>query len=422
MKILIVGSGGREHALAWAVRGANRLFIAPGNAGTREYGENVDIKATDTGALVSFSRRENIDLVVVGPEVPLAGGLADALDQGGIACFGPSAAAAEIESSKAFAKAFMQRHNVPTAQWQAFLPDQIEEAMTYARSLGRCVVKASGLAAGKGAIMCEDQVSSDRALHELLAMGLLGDAGREVVVEEWMEGQEASVFALTDGDDYLVLDPAQDHKRAFDNDLGPNTGGMGAYAPAPVMTTDLISEVCCSIIEPTLEGMAYEGRRYTGCLYAGLMITDQGPRVVEFNCRFGDPETQVVLPLMGADPTEVLLRAANGGIGNLRLTKQSLAAACVVLASGGYPDSYNKGYPISGLNAASEISGALVFHAGTKSEDQKIVTAGGRVLGVTAVASSLKDAVSCAYKAADLIQFDGKHMRRDIGHRALGRQ
>ena len=422
MKILIVGSGGREHALAWAVRGANRLFIAPGNAGTAEFGANVDIEATDTEALVSFSRRENIDLVVVGPEVPLASGLADALGQGGIACFGPSAAAAEIESSKAFAKAFMQRHNVPTAQWQAFLPDQIEEAKAYARTLGRCVVKASGLAAGKGAIMCEDEASSDRALHELLTMGLLGDAGREVVVEEWMEGEEASVFALTDGDDYLVLDPAQDHKRAFDNDLGPNTGGMGAYAPAPVMTTSLINEVCRSIIEPTLEGMAYEGRRYTGCLYAGLMITDQGPRVVEFNCRFGDPETQVVLPLMGADPIEVLLRAANGGIGNLRLTKQSLAAACVVLASGGYPDSYNKGFPISGLNAAREISGALVFHAGTRSDDQKILTAGGRVLGVTAVASSLRDAVSRAYEAADLIQFEGKHLRRDIGHRAFGRQ
>ena len=270
--------------------------------------------------------------------------------------------------------------------------------------------------------MCEDQVSSDRALHELLAMGRLGDAGREVVVEEWMEGEEARVFVITDGDDYLVLDPAQDHKRAFDDDLGPNTGGMGAYAPAPVMTTNLINEVCRSIIEPTLEGMAYEGRRYTGCLYAGLMITDQGPRVVEFNCRFGDPETQVVLPLMGADPIETLMRGANGGIGNLRLTKQSLAAACVVLASGGYPDSYNKGYPISGLNAASEIPGALVFHAGTKSDDEIILTAGGRVLGVTAVASTLRDAVSRAYEAADLIRFNGKHLRRDIGHRALGRQ
>ena len=421
MKILIVGSGGREHALAWAVRGTGRLFIAPGNAGTTEFGENVDIKATDTEGLVSFSRQENIDLVVVGPEVPLAGGLADALGQAGIACFGPSAVAAEIESSKAFAKAFMQRHNVPTAQWQAFLPDQIEKAKAYAQTLGRCVVKASGLAAGKGAIMCEDQASSDRALHDLLAIGRLGDAGREVVVEEWMEGEEASVFALTDGDDYQVLDPAQDHKRAFDNDLGPNTGGMGAYAPTPVMTTNLIDEVCGSIIEPTLEGMAYEGRRYTGCLYAGLMITEQGPKVVEFNCRFGDPETQVVLPLMGADPIEVLLRAANGGIGNLRLTKQSLAAACVVLASGGYPDSYNKGYPISGLNAAREIPGALVFHAGTKSDDQKILTAGGRVLGVTAVASTLREAVSRAYESADLIQFDGKHMRRDIGHSALGR-
>ncbi len=422
MRILIVGSGGREHALAWAVSDADTLFIAPGNPGTAQYGVNIPVPVSDLTGLVSFARNEQMDLVIIGPEVPLADGLADALDQVKIPCFGPSAAAAEIESSKAFAKGLMQRHGVPTAQWQHFHSGQLDAAKSYAKTLGRCVIKASGLAAGKGAIMCENMEDSEHALHDLMIAGSLGEAGKEIVIEEWMEGEEASMFVLTDGDDYLLLDSAQDYKRVFDQDRGPNTGGMGAYAPAPVMTERRIESTCSRIIEPVLEGMAHEGRLYKGCLYAGLMVTDEGPKVVEFNCRFGDPEAQVVLPLMGGDAIEILLCAAKGGIGNLRLEKQSLAAACVVLASGGYPGSYEKGHAITGIKAAGEVPGALVFHAGTKSENGNIMTAGGRVLGVTAVRETLSDAITHAYQAADLIDFKNKQLRRDIGCRALDRE
>lgn len=422
MRILVVGSGGREHAMAWAVQNADALFISPGNPGTKKFGTNVQIQSSDISGLVSFAKNESIDLVIVGPETPLAKGLADALDSAKIPCFGPSSDAAEIESSKAFAKGLMQRHGVPTAQWRHFHAHQIDRARDYAQKLHRCVIKASGLAAGKGAIMCETPTESERALHELLVMERLGDAGKDIVIEEWMDGEEASLFILTDGDDYLVMDPAQDHKRVFDKDQGPNTGGMGAYAPAPVMTQNLINTTCSRIIEPVLEGMASEGRLYKGCLYAGLMITDTGPKVVEFNCRFGDPEAQVILPLMGGDPIEILLYAATGGIGTLRLEKQSLAAACVVLASGGYPGSYEKGCLISGLKAAEEVPGTLVFHAGTQLDGENVVTSGGRVLGVTVVNATLPEAIDHAYHAADLIQFDGKHLRRDIGYRALNRE
>lgn len=422
MRILIIGSGGREHALAWTLKNAEALYIAPGNPGTQGLGHNLPLDPSDHHGIVSFARDEKIDLVVVGPEQPLANGLADALDQGGIACFGPTAAAAEIESSKSFAKALMQRNHIPTAEWRSFEYDQYEEAKTYAQQLGPCVVKASGLAAGKGAIMCEHSSEAEKALRELLIDGNLGDAGKEVVIEEWMTGEEASLFILTDGDDYLLLDSAQDHKRVFDSDQGPNTGGMGAYAPAPVMTQQLIETTCSTVIEPVLQSMASEGRRYKGCLYAGLMITDEGPKVVEFNCRFGDPEAQVVLPLMDGDPMEMLLCAATGGIGNLRYSAQSKSAACVVLASGGYPGSYPKGKVITGLKEASEVSESLIFHAGTSTDGNSVFTNGGRVLGVTAIGSTLQDALLRAYQAADIIKFEGKHYRRDIGHRALHRE
>ena len=270
--------------------------------------------------------------------------------------------------------------------------------------------------------MCEHSSEAEKALRELLIDGNLGDAGKEVVIEEWMTGEEASLFILTDGDDYLLLDSAQDHKRVFDNDQGPNTGGMGAYAPAPVMTQQLIETTCSTVIEPVLQSMASEGRLYKGCLYAGLMITDEGPKVVEFNCRFGDPEAQVVLPLMDGDPMEMLLCASTGGIGNLRYSAQSKSAACVVLASGGYPGSYPKGKVITGLKEASEVSGSLIFHAGTSTDGNSVFTNGGRVLGVTAIGSTLQDALHRAYQAADIIEFEGKHYRRDIGHRALHRE
>ena len=419
MRILIVGSGGREHALAWVLRNAGSLFIAPGNAGSAGLGANVPIGADDIKGLVDFAYRENIDLTVVGPEVPLALGLADALRMRGQAVFGPSAAAAEIESSKAFAKAFMKRHNVPTAQWRVFESDQISEARAYASIYqGQCVVKASGLAAGKGAVVCGSQSEADEALVSMMTEGLFGEAGRQVVVEERMEGEEVSLFALTDGEDFVMLAAAQDHKQIYENDQGPNTGGMGAYAPAPVGTEDLVAKACRQIIEPVLEGMASEGRLYTGCLYAGLMVTEEGPKVVEFNCRFGDPEAQVVLPLIEGDCAEVLLRSATGGLGSMRVPPASQAAACIVLASGGYPGAYQKGHAITGLREAEAHPGVVVLHAGTQAKEGRIVTSGGRVLGVTAVSPGLEQAFDAAYAAAACIKYEGCYYRRDIGHRA----
>lgn len=418
MRILIVGSGGREHALAWVLRKAGPLMIASGNAGTASLGRNIPIAPGDIKGIVDLAYRENIDLTVVGPEVPLALGLADALKARGLAVFGPSAAAAQIESSKAFAKDFMERHNVPTAQWRVFESTQLNEARAYASSYrGRCVVKASGLAAGKGAIVCSNQDEVDAALQSIMADGTFGDAGRQTIVEECMEGPEVSLFALTDGDDYVLMAAAQDHKQIYEQDQGPNTGGMGAYAPAPIANADLVDAARRRIIEPVLEGMASEGRLYTGCLYAGLMVTDDGPKVIEFNCRFGDPEAQVVLPIMDSDPAEVLHRAATGGLGRTRIAPASNVAACVVLASGGYPGAYEKGHVITGLDKAHEIPGVVVFHAGTKLVDDQVVTSGGRVLGVTAVSNNLDSAFDGAYQAAECIEFEGCYYRRDIGHR-----
>ena len=418
MRILIVGSGGREHALAWVLRGARELFIAPGNAGTRNHGQNIPIQPTDIIGLVDFAYRKAVDLIVVGPEIPLALGLVDALTERGLAVFGPTAAAAQIESSKAFAKAFMQRHAVPTADWRVFTSSELEEARVYAQTYdGWCVVKASGLAAGKGAIVCNDMMEAEAALQSIMTKGTFGEAGQQIIVEERMEGEEVSLFVLTDGDDYVLLAPAQDHKQIYDGDQGPNTGGMGAYAPASVATKALIEQARYKIIEPVLEGMAREDRRYTGCLYAGLMVTRGGPKVVEFNCRFGDPEAQVVLPLIDADAVEVLHRASVGGLGNMRVSLSSAAAACVVLASGGYPGAYQKGHTITGLEQASELPGVAIFHAGTRIESGCTVTAGGRVLGVTAISTDLDRAFSHAYEAVDCIHFEGRYFRRDIGHR-----
>ena len=421
MRILIVGSGGREHTLAWVLRGAGSLFIAPGNAGTASLGQNVPIDASDIEQLVKFAYVENIDLTVVGPEVPLAHGLVDALKARGLTAFGPSAAAAEIESSKAFAKAFMQRHGVPTASWSVFQSSQLREAQDCARSYnGSCVVKASGLAAGKGAIVCGDMNEAEEALQTIMADGAFGEAGSETIIEERMEGEEVSLFALTDGEDYVLLAAAQDHKQVGEGDQGPNTGGMGAYAPAPIATEALLDTARRRIIEPVLEGMASEGRLYTGCLYAGLMVTADGPKVVEFNCRFGDPEAQVVLPIIDTDPFELLSASAGGGVGRIRMASESKAAACVVLASGGYPGSYQKGHPIRGLDQAAEQSGVVVFHAGTREDAGRVTSSGGRVLGVTAVSSSLEQAFTRAYDAVDCIEFKDCYYRRDIGHRVRG--
>ena len=426
MRILVIGGGGREHAFTWALARSPQqpdLFIAPGNAGTASLGRNVALKPNDIEGLLAFARQERNDLTVVGPEVPLVEGVADAFEAAGVPVVGPSAAAARIEGSKAFAKAFMARHGVPSAAHRTFAADQYAEATAYLEAQGApIVVKASGLAAGKGAIVCMTLDEAREALDRVMKTQAFGEAGDEVVIEAFMEGEEASVFALTDGDDYLLLAPAQDHKRIGEGDTGPNTGGMGAYAPTPVVTEDLMSRVCREIIEPTLEGMAQEGYPYRGILYAGVMITSDGPKVVEFNCRMGDPEAQIVLPLLDSDLADVFRLLAQGRLRDVTLQTRPGAAACVVMASGGYPGSYEKGFPITGLDVAGALSGVVVFHAGTRQgEAGQIVTSGGRVLGVTAVGDDLAAALDRAYEAADLIHFEGAQYRRDIGQKGLAR-
>ncbi len=426
MRILVLGSGGREHAITWALAQSPQrpeLFIAPGNPGTAALGTNVPIAANDAANLRKLVRDEGIELVVVGPEQPLVEGVADALRAEGARVVGPSAAAARLEGSKAFAKAFMQRHGIPTAAYRTFSAEQLDEALAYVdRHPEPLVVKASGLAAGKGAIVCATREEARRALRWMMEEGGLDKAGSEVVIEEFMEGEEASVFALTDGRDYVLLAPAQDHKRIGEGDTGPNTGGMGAYAPAPVVTEEVLARVAREIVEPVLAGMADEGHPYQGVLYCGLMITDEGPKVVEFNCRLGDPEAQVVLPVAEVDWVEVFDRVASGQVAGLSAPPARRAAACVVLASEGYPGSYRKGLPIEGLEAAEAMPDVIVFQAGTRrADDGRLVTAGGRVLGVTAVAESLAAAIRRAYEAVEAIHFEGKYFRRDIGQKGLAR-
>ena len=422
MTILIVGGGGREHALGWALQqtSRNRLLFAPGNAGTHALGDNIAVSADDVDGLARLATEKNVDLVIVGPEVPLVLGLVDRLEALGVAVVGPSQAAAQLEGSKAFSKRFMQRYRIPTADWRAFDRSEVDAAVGFARDLGeRCVVKASGLAAGKGAVVCDDQGHAERTIRDMLTGDAFGEAADQVVVEAFMEGDEASLFVLTDGERYLLLPPAQDHKRIGEGDQGPNTGGMGAYAPASVVTGSLLTRACREIVEPTLGGMQADGSPYRGILFVGLMLTADGPRVVEYNCRLGDPETQAVLPLVDADWAQVFGALARHDLSGVRFTGAQQHAATVVLASQGYPGSYPKGRAITGVEQA-ESTGALVFHAGTqRAGSGDLVTSGGRVLSVTGRGDSLRAAVDQAYAGADVIQFDGKTLRRDIAHRAL---
>ncbi|SHK14444.1 phosphoribosylamine--glycine ligase [Rhodothermus profundi] len=426
MRILVLGSGGREHAITWALAQSPQrpeLFIAPGNPGTAALGTNVPIAATDAANLRKLVRDQGIELVVVGPEQPLVEGVADALRAEGARVVGPSAAAARLEGSKAFAKAFMQRHGIPTAPHRTFSSEHFDEALAYIDQHPEpLVVKASGLAAGKGAVVCETRAEARRALRWMMEEGGLGAAGNEVVIEAFMEGEEASVFALTDGRDYVLLAPAQDHKRIGEGDTGPNTGGMGAYVPAPVVSEAVLERVAREIVEPVLAGMADEGHPYQGVLYCGLMITEDGPRVVEFNCRLGDPEAQVVLPVAEVDWVEVFDGVASGRVADLRMPPARRAAACVVLASEGYPGRYRKGLPIEGVETAAALPDVVVFHAGTqRTAEGQLVTAGGRVLGVTAMAETLTEAIRRAYEAVAHIHFEGKYYRRDIGQKGLAR-
>jgi phosphoribosylamine---glycine ligase len=424
MRILVIGSGGREHALGWSLaRSARRpqLFFAPGNAGTSALGTNVHIGPTDLEELAAFARSESIDFTIVGPEVPLVHGVVDRFEAENLAIVGPTAAAARLEGSKAFSKAFMDRHGIPTAAHRTFVRDQVDAAHAFVTEKGApIVIKASGLAAGKGAIVCQTLQQAHKAIDAVLGERSFGAAGDEMVIEEFMQGEEASLFVLTDGESYRLLPSAQDHKAIGDGDTGPNTGGMGAYAPAPIMTDALTAWVERDIVRPTLDGMMDEGTPYRGVLYVGLMITADGPKVVEYNCRLGDPETQVVLPLLESDLVDIFEQIARRELATEPVRLRSGAAATVVLASGGYPGSYSTGFPVEGLDAASSIPGVQVFHAGTTLDGTgRVVTSGGRVLSVTGIAVDLESALTSAYKAADLISFEGKYARRDIGQKGL---
>ena len=420
VKILIVGNGGREHALLWKLRRDApdaELFVTQPNGGMRGLATPVPLAPGEIQALAGWVQANGVDLTVVGPEAPLAAGIADHFADRGLAVFGPRKAAAEIESSKSFAKGLMQRHGIPTAEFRVF--DQLPDAEAYLREAGApVVVKASGLAAGKGVVVCETVAEALMAVREMLGGSAYGTAGAQVVIEEFMRGEELSVFALTDGTDVLAMLPAQDHKRVGEGETGPNTGGMGAYAPVSLATPELLERVERDVLRPTIAAMAEEGRPFRGLLYAGLMLTESGPRVVEFNCRFGDPETQVVLPLLRSSLLEPVLEIARGGsIAGARLEWEPGAAATTVLASAGYPGDYPSGLPVH----IPEDPGVLVFHAGTRDEDGRLVTSGGRVLAVTALAPTVADAAERSRAAAERISFEGKQFRRDIGWREIAR-
>jgi phosphoribosylamine--glycine ligase len=422
VRVLVLGSGGREHALAWKIARSPRVehvLAAPGSDGMA--GEAVcapTVSAGDAAAVAALADREAVDLIVVGPEDPLAAGVADRLRESGFAVFGPSAAAARLEASKSFAKDFMRRHRIPTADYAVF--DDLEAARTHVRALGGpCVVKADGLAAGKGVAVCDDVAQAERALAEAMGERRFGTAGARVVVEERLVGQEVSYYAISDGSAVVPLAAAQDHKRALDGDRGENTGGMGAYSPAPVFTDAVEKQVLEDVVHPVVRGMAAEGHPFVGVLFVGLMIDPAGrPRVVEFNVRFGDPETQALLMRMDGDLVPLLDGAARGRLDPARAPEWRDAAVCVVLASGGYPRGYATGRPITGLEALAGDPDLVVFHAGTRRAGEGFVTAGGRVLGVTARGATVAAARARAYAACERIRFEGMHLRRDIAARA----
>lgn len=426
MKVLIIGNGGREHALAWKAKQSplvTRVFVAPGNAGTAHEGsiENLAIEATDIPALLAFAKEQRIGLTIVGPEAPLVKGVVDAFRAEGLAIFGPTAAAAQLEGSKAFAKDFLARHAIPTAEYQNFT--EVAPALAYLREKGApIVIKADGLAAGKGVIVAMTLAEAEDAVRDMLSGNAFGDAGARVVIEEFLDGEEASFIVMVDGEHVLPMATSQDHKRVGDGDTGPNTGGMGAYSPAPVVTDAVHRKVMEQVIMPTVRGMAAEGNVYTGFLYAGLMIDGQGnPKVIEFNCRFGDPETQPIMLRMRSDLVELCLAACEGKLDRKEAHYDPRVAIGVVLAAGGYPGDYAQGKPISGL-PVEEASGEKVFHAGSRLDGDTVVTAGGRVLCATALGHTVAEAQRRAYQLADRIQWDGLFYRRDIGWRAIERE
>lgn len=426
MKILVIGSGGREHALAWKVARSpevSEVYVAPGNAGTalEPKVSNFPIKATDIDGLLQLAQRERVDLTIVGPEAPLVAGIVDTFQAAELACFGPSKAAAQLEGSKGFTKDFLARHNIPTAAYGRFT--DLEAATAYIEAQGApIVIKADGLAAGKGVVLAQTVPEAIDATHNMLSGDAFGDAGRSVVVEEFLRGEEASFIVMVDGKHMLPFATSQDHKPRDDGDRGPNTGGMGAYSPAPVVTQELEERIMAEVIEPTVQGMAAEGNPYTGFLYAGLMITADGtPKVLEYNCRFGDPEAQPVLLRLKSDLVTLIAAALRGQLDKMTIDWDPRVALGVVMASGGYPGSYSKGYVISGLTLNGDDS-QKVFHAGTSEREGQIVTEGGRVLCATALGETVSSAQTKAYELAQRIDWKDVYYRRDIGYRAIARE
>ncbi len=420
MRILVIGRGGREHAIVWALKKSpkvEKIFCAPGNAGIAQLAENVEIGEMEFARLVGFAKEQAIDLVVVGPDDPLAAGIVDEFEAAAIPVYGPRKNAAEIEGSKIFMKDLLRKYSIPTAKYETFTDYESAKAYLAQQSVP-IVIKADGLAAGKGVTVCFTREEADKALEETMVSKSFGSAGDKVVIEEFLEGQEMSILAFVDGETVRAMSPAQDHKQVFDNDKGPNTGGMGTYSPLPHIDSAIIENAIENIIKPTARAMVSEGRPFRGVLFAGLMITKDGPKTIEFNARFGDPETQVVLPRLETDLLDIFLASIDGTLADIDIRWSDEAAVCVVLASGGYPGSYPKGFPIDGLDSVT-VPGALVFHAGTALKDGQIVTNGGRVLGVVGRGAGIAEARANAYAAAAGITFEGKQNRTDIAAKAL---
>jgi len=426
-KILVIGSGGREHALVWKLHKSKHhlhLYCAPGNAGIANLAELVPIYATEKENLLKFALSEKIDLTIVGPEQPLIDGIVDLFEEHQLRIFGPSKMAARIEGEKVFSKNFMKRHNIPTADFQTFEISQRYDAERHINDIpAPIVIKADGPAGGKGVVICDTKEQALLAIEAIMGEKIFGEAGSRIVIEEFLIGEEISVLILTDGKEYVKLIPVQDHKRIFDGDKGKNTGGMGAYAPVPFANDELIQKIDRQIIRPTLRGMSKEGYPFRGCLYAGIILTEVGPKVLEFNCRFGDPETQVLLPLLKNDLFDLMLELSFGKLKTKNLQWLDKSAVCVVIASGGYPDLYQMGKKIIGLENVQTDPDIIVFHAGTRKEKESFITSGGRVIGVTALdaKNNLEGAISKAYRAVEKITFDGAYYRSDIGQKGLQR-
>jgi phosphoribosylamine---glycine ligase len=421
MKVLVVGGGGREHAFCWKIRKSplvTSLYCAPGNPGISKHAECVDIKVSDIEGLLRFARAEEIDLTVVGPEQPLALGIVDRFNEENLSIFGPTQAAAELESSKVYSKNLMKKYDIPTAFYSTFT--NYEDAVSWVKEVkAPLVVKADGLAAGKGVVICQSEKEAIEVLDDIMRRKIFGDSGDSVVVEEFLQGEEASFFAFTDGEKVIPLVSSQDHKALLDGDMGPNTGGMGAYSPAPVITPELSKIIMERVMVPTVRALAREGRRYKGILYAGLMINGDDFKVLEFNCRFGDPEAQPLLMRMRSDIVPILSAIAGKGITDEEIEWKDEASVCVVMSSRGYPGDYKKGLFVEGIDRAEDLGDVVVFHAGTREEEGKIVTSGGRVLGVTALGPTIPEAIDLAYEAVGKIESDSLYYRKDIGKKAL---